>query len=470
MPNKSLIYAVFVLLVAFLLNLYPVDIEGLKSVRLANQTLKDGQSLAALNQYKTILSHSPEKMFLYQNTGKAAFWAGEFEMAKYYLELADINHELDDTGLLILGDVYQINGNWKQAVNVWKKIDMNQRNVHDVSTRLLNIYISQVMWNDAESTLTTQLKYFPEESESREMLAWIELFIDLEKARMTFNDLSAGTVNPGSDVSSLIDKFAEIKDDAQQVGVWWIKVGDLAAKYNHPEISLKAFEKSTEINDKFGIGWMKIVLQKQNMSLDVGRELEFAEKYGENDSIVNALLAEFWYKEKKPELSIIYLHKALELDSNSRYSSLKLSQILSEIGNINEGLKYIKESALQLNTANSWMSVIIYCLENRIYIQDEALPAVRKAISLEPDSPEILDLAGQVFVALEDEITAERYFNQAVTKDKSFYLAQLHLGSLYVRIGSIEKARIHLTAAAQQSEDSSIRDEANQILTKIQTE
>ena len=212
-----------------------------------------------------------------------------------------------------------------------------------------------------------------------------------------------------------------------------MEVGDLAAKYNHPDIALKAFEKSTEIDGKFAVGWVKIALQKQSMHVDVDNEIELAQKYGENDPIANAMLAEYWYIEKKPELSVIYLHKALEIDPNSQYSSLKLSQILSEIGNINEGLKYIKKSALQLNTANGWKSVIIYCLENGIYIQDEALPAVRKALSLEPDSSEILDLAGQVFVALEDDITAERYFSQAILKDNTYYLAHLHIGSLYAQ-------------------------------------
>ena len=155
MTNKSLIYAFFVLLVAFLLNLSPVDIEGLKAVRHANQTLKDGQSLAALDQYMAILSRSPEKVFLYQNAGEAAFLAGEFELAKQYLELADNYNELDGTGLLILGDVHQQNGDWKQAVSVWKLIDIDQQNVNDVSNRLLNIYISQAMWLDAELTLKT---------------------------------------------------------------------------------------------------------------------------------------------------------------------------------------------------------------------------------------------------------------------------------------------------------------------------
>jgi tetratricopeptide (TPR) repeat protein len=287
---------------------------------------------------------------------------------------------------------------------------------------------------------------------------------------MIFNDLSTGTDNVYHEVSSLIDKYPEIKNDVQQGGIWWINVGDLAAKNNHPDIALKAFEKSTEINEKFAIGWMKIALHKQNMNVAVEKEIELAEKYGENDPVANAMLAEYWYKEKKPELSVIYLHKALELDPTSQYNSLKLSQILSEIGNINEGLKYIKMSASQLNTANGWKNVIIYCLENGIYIQDEALPAVRKALGLEPDSPEILDLAGQVFVALEDDITAERYFNQAITRNITYYLAHLHIGSLYARIGSTEKARNHLSIAAQQCEDFAISDQAKIILSTIQAE
>ncbi len=470
MTNKSLVYAALVLLVAFLLNIYPVDIEELKAVRHANQTFKNGQSLAALNQYMAILSQSPEKMFLYQNTGEAAFLAGEIELAKQYLELANNNNELDDSGLLILGDVYQLNGNMNQAINVWKKIDLNKQNTNDVSLRMINFYISQAMWNDAENILQNQLKHYPDEIESSEVLAWIELFIDPEKSRMIFNDLSDGTDNAYKDVIILIDKYPEIKDDAQQLSIWWLEVGDLAAKYNHPDIALKAFEKSTEIDGKFAVGWMKIALQKQIMHVDVDSEIELAQKYGENDPIANAMLAEYWYIEKKPELSVIYLHKALEIDPNSQYSSLRLSQILSEIGNINEGLKYIKLSALQLNTANGWKSVIIYCLENGIYIQDEALPAVRNALGLEPDSSEILDLAGQIFIALEDDITAERYFSQAISKDNTYYLSHLHIGSLYARTGSTEKAREHLSVAAQQSEDLAVSEQAKIILFSIQAE
>ena len=76
-------------------------------------------------------------------------------------------------------------------------------------------------------------------SESSEMLAWIEMFIDPEKARIVFNDLSAGTDNAYQVESNLIEKYTEIKDDAQQVSIWWLEVGDLAVKNDHPEIALK---------------------------------------------------------------------------------------------------------------------------------------------------------------------------------------------------------------------------------------
>ncbi len=267
MTKKSLIYAVFVLLAAFLLNLYPVDIEGLIAVHQANQTLKDGQSLAALNQYMAIIYHSPEKTYLYQRAGEAAFAAGEFELAKNYLELADNNNDLDEIGLLILGDVYQLNGNWKQAVNVWKKIDLNKQKINEVSARLLNVFINQSMWGDAELTLKARLKLNPDERETSEMLAWIEMFVDPEKARIVFNDLSAGTDNAYHDVSSLIDKYPAIKDDAQQVSIWWLEFGDLAVKNNHPDIALKAFEKSIEINEKYAVGWVKIAAAKTKHAL-----------------------------------------------------------------------------------------------------------------------------------------------------------------------------------------------------------
>jgi len=470
MTKRSIFYSAYVLIVALMIGIYPVDISAMNVIQQANQMLKDGQSLSALNQFSTIIYNYPEKKYLYQRIGEAAYLAGEKELAKHYLEMAKDSKDLDGAGLMILGDIYQQSGNWKEAIIVWKKIELDQRNVNDVSNRLLNVFVSQSMWSDAERVLTSQPGKFPGDIELSERLGWIELFINPGKARKIFNDLSPVKDISYLNVINLIDKYSTKKGDALKEGNWWLEVGDLAVKYDQTDIALKAYEKSTEVDGKFAVGWMKIVLLKQTLQMDVETEIELAEKFRENDSLANAMLAEYWYIEKKPELSVIYLHKALEIDPKSQYSSLRLSQILSEIGNINEGLKYIKLSAVKLNSANSWKGVIIYCLENGIYIKDEALPAMRKAISLEPDSPEILDLAGQVFIALKDDVTAERYFMQAITKDKSFYLAQLHIGSLYARIGSIEGARSHLTIAAQQNEDLTIRDQANKILSTIQSE
>ncbi len=60
------------------------------------------------------------------------------------------------------------------------------------------------------------------------------------------------------------------------------------------------------------------------MHLDGEKEIKLAQKFGENDPVANAMVAEYWYIDKKLELSIIYLHKALELDPNSQYSSIKV--------------------------------------------------------------------------------------------------------------------------------------------------
>ena len=101
------------------------------------------------------------------------------------------------------------------------------------------------------------------------------------KPKLVFNDLSAGTDNAYYDVSNLIEKYPEIKDDAQQASIWWLEVGDLAAKYNHPDIALKAFEQSTEVDGNYAVGWMKIALQKQSMHLDNEKEIELAREISE---------------------------------------------------------------------------------------------------------------------------------------------------------------------------------------------
>jgi tetratricopeptide (TPR) repeat protein len=116
------------------------------------------------------------------------------------------------------------------------------------------------------------------------------------------------------------------------------------------------------------------------------------------------------------------------------------------------------------------MNVIQYCLTNGIYLREEAIPAAREAVRISPDSPEVLDLAGQVFFSQDDLVTAERYFLKAVSLQGNFYAAHLHLAYLFIKQGYFDLARSHLKTAIDQLESPDIREKAIQAYAKLPVE
>ena len=90
-----------------------------------------------------------------------------------------------------------------------------------------------------------------------------------------------------------------------------------------------------------------------------------------------------------------------------------------------------------------------FCVDNELQIREIGLPAARQAVDLAPEDAANLDILGQVMSALQDEISAERFLQQAIDKDLDFAPARLHLAQLYLRQGRLDWARYHLALAAR---------------------
>jgi predicted Zn-dependent protease len=119
--------------------------------------------------------------------------------------------------------------------------------------------------------------------------------------------------------------------------------------------------------------------------------------------------------------------------------------------NIQKGLEYY-QAAYDKEPENPmiWRLAAQYCLMNELQIRETALPAARQAVALAPGDAANLDVLGQVMIALEDEISAERFLQQAIEKDLDYAPAQLHLAQLYLRQGRMDWAQYYLALAARQ--------------------
>lgn len=470
MLKRSFPYILFILLMAIGSRLYPYSIQTKETILRADQLLRDGNPSAALRIYNELIHTEANLSEIYAKAGTAAYQIGDLELARYYLEQADSENMLPVSGKLTLGEVYFNSGDVKKAETVWRQIQSDPTIREAVSERLVELDIRGNFWDQAKKDLDKWITSNPNNERPRELLGWVTLFMLPQDALQLFQDLDKTYNGKLQMVVEQISSYQGIENDAGKRSIWWNKMGDLAKNLGENEFSLKSYTKAIETDPNNSIALVKLALEKQNNNLDGTIEVDKALVNGADNPFVNKLIADYWLQAGKPELSLIYLHKVIELDQENAYALNRIGWLLSDIGNVNEGFKYIKQGALILDSSEGWMNVIQYCLNNGIYLREEAIPAARIAINLSPESPEVLDLAGQVFFSQDDLVTAERYFLKAVSLKPDQYNAHLFLGYIYLQQGRYDLAREHLKIDIEQLTSMEVRDKAIQAFGKLPVE
>lgn len=467
MLKRSLPYVVFILLLTFGFGLFPDSIQLRKTILRANQLTSDGKPEAALNLYTDLIRQNPDLVYLYPKAGSAAYRSGDLELAMYYLERANSRDLLSGAEKLMLGDTYLDSGDVEKAEMIWRKIDLDSETVEQVSERLVALDISRDRWEQARSDLVTWSQANPEDVKPQEMLGWVTLFLDPEDALTIFQELPSTKDGGYQKVVDQIFAYQDAGTDTKEIAAWWIKTGDLLASIGKYEFSLKAYSKAVDVAPENSIGWAKLALEKQGSDLDGKMEIGRALENGANDPYVNILIADYWKKAGQPELALIYLHKVISLDSENSYALNMIGWLLSDIRSVDAGMEYIKKAAMISDSSQGWMDVIQYCLTNTVYLREEAIPAARKAVGLSPDSPEVLNLAGQVYFSLDDLVTAERYFLKAISLKGDLYSTHLNLGYLYIKQNRYDVARDHLKIAVDQQASPEISERAIQAYAQL---
>ena len=86
---------------------------------------------------------------------------------------------------------------------------------------------------------------------------------------------------------------------------------------------------------------------------------------------------------------------------------------------------------------------------NEIHVQDVGIPAARQAHNLEPADPLALTLLGRGYSLLNETITAELLFKDALEVDASYAPAYYYFGLLKIAQGEMDAAEEYLQQAAE---------------------
>jgi len=124
------------------------------------------------------------------------------------------------------------------------------------------------------------------------------------------------------------------------------------------------------------------------------------------------------------------------------------------------------QQAIELNPLDGtyYSQLASFCITYSYQVRELGLPAARLAVQFDGQDPEILDVMGQVLLDLEDEMNALKFFHRALEADSSYALSYFHLGIIYSARDNNELAIYYLQQVMLYSENLSLIDRAERLL------
>ena len=385
-----------------------LDRDNLDAIRgLAENLMNDGQTEAALEQYKVIADANPED-------------------AQTYLHMAEI---------------YRKSGKFDLALENLKKAETMVQDSIEVPYNMAAVYQAQGRYDDAAQTLQDLLKKTEKPDNSYSQGERNNRAVFLERLGTVYRDegkypeavdtfrkmIALGDDNTVRGYQQVIDTYREAKQWQQATaaakeavqkmpndrGLQMVYAGQLADS-GQPDKALaevKAMLKGTPDDRE-----VYITLAQMNTRLkrwdDAQAALDKADSLStkpEDKEYVFFLRGSSFEREKKYEQAEEMFRKVLTIDPQN-------SMTLNYLG---------------------------YMLADRNMKLEEALTLIKKAVDLEPANGAYLDSLGWAYFRLGKFDQAEEQLLKASQRIASDPTVQDHLGDLYQRTGRLKLAAVH---------------------------
>lgn len=410
-----------------------LDRDNLDAVRgLAENLMNDGQTDAALEQYKVIAEANPE----------------------------------DAQTFVRMSEIYRKNGQFDLALDSLKKAGSMVQDSMEVPYNMAAVYQAMGRYDDAEQLLIGLLKktekadgsYSDSEKNNRalflERLGTVERDNNQETLAVeTFRKMLAlGNENAERGYQQIIDTYREDKQ--------WQKATDTAKE---------AVEK---LPDDRGL---KMVYASQLADMgqsDAGiRQVQALLKGTPDDREVYIALAQMYGRLKRWPEAAQALDKADQLSSkpeDKEYIQFLRGSDFERQKNYDKAEEAFRQ-VLATDPQNAVaLNYLGYTLADRGMKLDEALVLIKKAIGLDPANGAYLDSLGWAYFKLGKYDLAEDSLTKASQHLSSDPTVQDHLGDLYQKTGRLKLAAEHWQRALEEWKKTVAAEVDNEDLAQVQ--
>jgi tetratricopeptide (TPR) repeat protein len=385
-----------------------LDRDNLDAIRgLAQNLMNDGQTDAALDQYKIIADANPED-------------------AQTYLRMAEI---------------YRKQGKFDQALDSLKKAETMVQDSIEVPYQIATVYQAQGRDEEAAQTLK-QLLDKTEKADGN--------YTQGEKSNRAVFLERLGTIyrEMGNNQSALdtFRKMLPLGDDNAVRGYQQI-IDTYRESKQWPQATAAAKEAVQKLPNDRGL---KMVLASQ--LADTGQadtaieQVKALLKGNADDREVYIALSQMYTRLKRWNEAEQAINKAEQLSTkpeDKMYAVFVKGSVYErekKYEQAEEAFKHVLSSDPQNAVALNYLG---YMLADRGVRLDEALNYVKKAIDLDPANGAYLDSLGWAYYKLGKYDLAEQNLSKAVQRTPNDPTVQDHLGDVYQKVGRLKQAAAH---------------------------
>lgn len=402
---------------------------------------------------------------LWEKAGHFARRAGEKVLAASYFERAKDLDALSGEGYLALGEIYHQLGKPESAIEMWSHIpDSPQATWH-----LAHMQQSR---GEYEAAIQTWERYLTlVEDAGPDIHYKVGLLLTAERPAEAVDHLQQAT-SDYPQAEKLIESLSDI--EGEEPAYRQVVAGRALGSIGRWKLAARAFEEALDLRPDYAEAWAywgEALQQVPETQHDPLLALEHAHELDPESPLVNIFLGTFWQRRGEHSTALTYYETASELWPENPDVHVDQARSLAALGDLDAALAKFK-GAIQLRpeSPDYYRLLAQFCVDFHYKVEEEGLPAARKAVHLSKGTPPALLVMGQVLSRLEDLQNAKRFFVRALEVDPKNPSGHLYLGMTHLKLEEYDQAGRHLQAVLRYSSSETMKKQAQSILSTLPSE
>jgi tetratricopeptide (TPR) repeat protein len=449
------------LLAAFVVPLAPRS-NAVKSadVKAASYASQKQWSLAAEN-WGIVLAVEGWRSDALEALGQAEFELKQFPQSILAFESARSTHELSDDNLIRLGKAYIQAGRQADAQKLWREISLSHP--QDFSF-LMEVADRQREIGDLVGTINTLLEAYALNPQDVHLNYLLGVHLSVAQPQRAVQYLtfvqSQLPSQPG-----VKDLLTELTNPGEEAIYRTLRVGQILSGMGEWDLAVHCFELVVQTVPENAYAWALLGEAKQHFDGSGLAELKKALQVDPKSDTANALMALYYRRQNKPDLALPFLQAAVKAAPQEVSWQIELGNTLAETGDLQTALVTLQGATTAApDNPLTWKALAEFCFTRNIEITPTGLEAARKALALDPQNPQLMDLMGMGLMINGDLDSASRFIADAVAIDPANASFHLHYGQLFLQKKDCTQAVSQLRQASSLATDERIRSNAERLL------